>query len=101
MAGTLFGGKKPRIVEINGVPIEAELNPFMLFVCNQDKPGFIGSLGVTLGNAGVNIASFNLGRTAPGADAIALVSLDQVVGADVLEKVRALPHVTQVMPLRF
>ena len=101
VAGTLFGGKKPRIVEINGVPIEAELNPFMLFVCNQDKPGFIGSLGVTLGNAGVNIASFNLGRTAPGADAIALVSLDQVVGADVLEKVRALPHVTQVMPLRF
>ena len=67
VAGTLFGGDKPRIVEIEGIAIEAELGPHMLFVRNIDKPGFIGSLGRTLGEAGINIATFHLGRTSRAA----------------------------------
>ena len=76
VAGTLFGGDKPRIVAIDDISLEAELGPTMLFVRNQDKPGFIGNLGRTLGEAGINIATFALGRDEQGGSAIALVSID-------------------------
>ena len=80
---------------------EAELDGPMLFVRNDDKPGFIGALGRTLGDAGVNIASFHLGRTAPGEDAICLVQVDQPIEEALLAAVRALPHVVQAKTIRF
>jgi len=101
VAGTLFGGDKPRLVEIKDIPIEAELGPHMLYITNEDKPGLIGALGKTLGDAGVNIATFHLGRAAQGGEAIALLELDEAIGPAVLEKVRALPHIKQALPLRF
>ncbi|WP_114394514.1 phosphoglycerate dehydrogenase [Oleisolibacter albus] len=101
VAGTLFGGDKPRLVEIEEVPIEAEVTPHMLFIRNEDKPGFIGKLGSALGDAGVNIATFHLGRTAPGANAIALVSVDQQMGDALLETIRALPSVVRAKELSF
>ena len=101
VAGTLFGGDKPRIVEIEGIAMEAELGSTMLFVRNQDKPGFIGSLGRTLGEAGINIATFHLGRQAAGQDAICLVQVDQDLSDAVLAHVRALPNVVQVKQLHF
>ena len=100
VAGALFG-PAPRIVEIKGVEMEAGFAPHMLYVTNEDRPGFIGALGQTLGEAGVNIATFNLGRSAPGADAIALIAVDQPVTEAVLKKVRALPHVQQAKALAF
>ncbi len=100
ISGTVFAGA-PRIVEIKGVEMEAGFYPHMLFTTNDDKPGFIGALGQTLGEAGVNIATFNLGRSAPGAQAIALIAVDEPVTEAVLEKVRALPHVTQAKSLSF
>ncbi|MDR3437945.1 phosphoglycerate dehydrogenase [Telmatospirillum sp.] len=99
--GTLFDGDKPRIVAIKNIAIEAELGPYMLYVTNADKPGFIGRLGTTLGQAGVNIATFHLGRAEAGGDAIALIQVDQPVGADLLEKVRAIPNVVQAKALQF
>ncbi|HYG89863.1 MAG TPA: phosphoglycerate dehydrogenase [Azospirillum sp.] len=101
LAGSLFGGDKPRLVGIDEVPIEAELSTHMLYIRNEDKPGFIGRLGATLGDAGVNIASFHLGRTAAGENAIALVSVDQQIGDDLLGKIAALPSVVQAKVLRF
>jgi D-3-phosphoglycerate dehydrogenase len=101
VAGTLFGGDKPRIVEIKGIAIEAEVAPHMLYITNEDKPGLIGALGTTLGDAGLNIATFHLGRARPGGEALALIELDQAIPADVLAKVRALPHIRQVVPLEF
>jgi len=101
VAGTLFGGDKPRLVEIKGIPIEAELGPHMLYITNEDKPGLIGNLGKTLGDAGVNIATFHLGRSAPGSDAIALIEIDGEIPPKVLEQVRALPLIKQAKPLRF
>jgi len=101
LAGTLFGGNKPRIVMIEGVPMEAELGANMLFVRNKDKPGFIGNLGRTLGEAGINIATFHLGRTAPGEDAICLVQVDQSLDELVLGQICTLPHVVQAKLLRF
>jgi D-3-phosphoglycerate dehydrogenase len=100
VAGTLFGDK-PRIVSIEGIPLEAELSGDMLFVRNRDKPGFIGALGQAFGAAGVNIATFHLGRAAPRGDAIALVAVDQALSPALLERVRALPNVIQAKALRF
>jgi D-3-phosphoglycerate dehydrogenase len=101
VAGTLFGGRKPRLVEIKGIPIEAELTPHMLYITNEDKAGFIGALGTVLGDAGVNIATFHLGRNRPGGDALALVELDEEIAAEVLDAVRRLPHIKLAQPIRF
>jgi D-3-phosphoglycerate dehydrogenase len=99
-AGTLIAGA-PRMVEIKDMELDAPFAPVMLYINNLDRPGFIGALGVLLGEAGVNIATFNLGRTASGGDAIALVGVDQAVGADVLAQVKALPQVKEVRLLTF
>jgi D-3-phosphoglycerate dehydrogenase len=99
--GTLFGGGKPRIVRIQNIDIEAELGRHMLFARNNDKPGFIGRLGSLLGEAGVNIATFHLGRTAPGGEAICLIEVDQPIEPALLERIRGLPSVIQAKPLGF
>jgi D-3-phosphoglycerate dehydrogenase / 2-oxoglutarate reductase len=101
VAGTLFQEQRPRLVEIRGIEIEAQLGPHMLYVRNLDQPGFIGALGGLLGEAGVNIATFHLGRSAPGGDAIALIEVDQPVGDDLLRRICALPHTLQCKALRF
>ena len=101
VSGTLFGGSLPRLVDVNSIHIEAEVGPHMLYVINDDKPGLIGALGSMLGQAGVNIASFHLGRPKVGGDAIALLNLDQRVTEAVLAKVQALPHVRQAQALAF
>jgi len=100
IAGTLFANR-PRITQIKGINIEGELGGHMLFVTNADRPGFIGKLGQTLGDAGLNVATFHLGRARPGADAIALVEVDQPVPDEVLERVNALPEVVRVKSLTF
>ncbi|MER2633711.1 MAG: phosphoglycerate dehydrogenase [Rhizobiaceae bacterium] len=101
ISGTLFNGDQPRIVEIKGVPMDARLRPHMLLVTNRDRPGLIGRLGTALGDAGINIATFNLGRDEPGGNAIALIEIDEDPGEAVLEQVRALPNVMRVKALRF
>lgn len=101
VTGTLFAGKEPRIVNIEGVPIEAALTPNMLFIRNEDKPGMIGGLGTILAGAGQNIADFRLGRVSEGKTAIALVSLDAPLSDEVFAKVEALPQISQAKRLKF
>ena len=101
VSGTLFAGSRPRIVEIKGIKVEADFAPHMLYVTNQDRPGFIGRFGATLAGAGINIATFHLGRSQQGGDAICLVSVDDAVPEPVLEMVRTLPLVMQATPLAF
>ena len=101
VAGTLFAGARPRIVEIKGIRVEADFGRYMLYVTNHDKPGFIGRFGATLADAGINIATFHLGRAEAGGDAICLVSVDEPVPEAVLEMVRALPLVVQATSLEF
>ena len=100
VSGVLFGGE-PRIVEIKGVKMDAEFAEHLLYVTNEDKPGFIGALGGALGEAGVNIATFNLGRAAAGGDAIALVAVDQAVEPGLLDALTTLEHVRQAKALAF
>jgi D-3-phosphoglycerate dehydrogenase len=101
VAGTVFSNGRPRLIQIKGIDMEAEFAPHMLYITNEDKPGFIGRLGTLLGNAGVNIANFNLGRSAPGADAIALVQVDERVPDAILKEIRTLPPVKQARALAF
>jgi D-3-phosphoglycerate dehydrogenase len=99
-AGTVVAGA-PRIVEVKGMELDAAFGPAMLYVNNLDKPGFIGALGRLLGETGVNIATFNLGRVAAGDDAIALVGVDQAPDDALIAKIRALPHVKEARVLTF
>jgi len=92
---------KPRLIQIRDINMDAEFAPHMLFVINADKPGMIGRLGTLLGDAKVNIASFALGRSEPGADAIALLEVDGGVDENVLGAIRKLPNVKQANALRF
>ncbi len=101
VSGTLFAGNKPRLVEIKGIKVEADFSPHMLYVTNQDKPGFIGKFGETLSRNGINIATFHLGRASAGGDAICLVSIDEPVSEIVLSEVRSLPLVMQATALAF
>lgn len=101
VSGTLFGGDKPRIVEVNGIPIEAEVGRHMLYLRNNDIPGTIGKVGQTLGDAGVNIATFHLGRAERRGDAMAIILLDEPIGGDVLERLGELENVVQVKALSF
>lgn len=100
LKGTLFTGKEPRIVEVEGVPVEAALASHMLFIRNKDKPGLIGAVGSLLGDAGHNIADFRLGRTSDS-EAVCLISLDQELPDDLFEKVANLPQINTVTRLAF
>ena len=99
--GTLFGGEHPRIVRVDGMMMEAALHPRMLYVQNQDKPGLIGAVGTLLGNAGVNIADFKLGRI-PGKNmAVAFISLDEQIPTQVMDDIRKIPQVVLAKALSF
>ena len=101
VAGTLVGNAGPRLVELFGIKVEADLAGPMLYVVNEDAPGFIGRLGTLLGEAGVNIGTFHLGRRAAGGEAVLLLSVDEPVTAELLARVKALPGVRTAMGLRF
>ncbi|MGI9425373.1 MAG: phosphoglycerate dehydrogenase [Hyphomicrobiaceae bacterium] len=101
VAGTVFSDGKPRIIQVKGINMEAELSPHMLYITNEDKPGFIGQFGQLMGDAGVNIATFNLGRDRAGGDAICLAAVDESVSDEVLNKVKALPMVMSAHRLTF
>jgi D-3-phosphoglycerate dehydrogenase len=95
LAGAVNAGTS-KIVEVKGMALEADFHSVMLLINNRDKPGFIGALGTILGEAGINIATFHLGREAPGQDAIAIVGVDQVLPEEIQGRIRGLPHVRYV-----
>ena len=100
LAGTISAGR-PRIVEVKGMALEGDFAPVMLYVNNLDKPGFIGALGQMLGEADVNIATFHLGRTEAGGEAISLVGIDTVPPEALVEQLNGLEHVRYVKVLQF
>ncbi len=101
VAGTLFGKDAPRLVEIFGIGIEADLDGHMLYVVNDDKPGFIGRIGSLMGDHGINIGTFNLGRRDAGGEAVLLLSLDDAPSAEVLSAAEKTDGVKTVKALRF
>ncbi|WP_308917089.1 phosphoglycerate dehydrogenase [Jannaschia sp. LMIT008] len=101
VAGTVFSDGKPRFIQIKGINIDAEVGAHMLYTTNEDMPGIIGALGQTMGENGVNIANFTLGRSDRGKEAIALLYLDDQPPASVLDKLKATGLFQSVSPLRF
>ena len=99
--GTLIAGKLPRVIEVKGISVESDLEGDMLYVTNQDKPGLIGAVGTIFAEHGINIATFHLGRTGQGQDAIALVKVDAPVPEEVVAKLATLDYLDRVVPLRF
>ncbi len=100
-AGTVLTDGKPRLIDVCGVRLDTGFARHMLYTANTDKPGHIGALGTVLGQAGINIANFNLGRAARGGDAVALVHVDEPVPAATVAAVQALPQVIKVHALSF
>ena len=72
VAGTVFSDGKPRFIQIKGITVDAEIGANMVYTTNEDVPGIIGALGQTMGENGVNIANFTLGRSQRGGEAIAM-----------------------------
>jgi D-3-phosphoglycerate dehydrogenase len=100
--GTVVHDGAPRILSLDGIELEAPLEGTLLLTRNRDVPGVIGKIGTVLGNLGVNIATFALGRRQPihGAEAVALVRLDGKVDESVLEAIRAIPAITDARLIR-
>ena len=101
ISGTVFTDGKPRITAIKGIKVDAEFADSMLYVTNEDKPGFIGRFASVLGDAGVNIATFALGRDQPGGSAIALVEVDGEVPGETMHRIKTIPGVKAAHQLRF
>jgi D-3-phosphoglycerate dehydrogenase len=101
VAGTLFSNREPRLVELFGIKVEAELEGHMMYIVNEDAPGFIGRIGTLLGENAINIGTFNLGRREAGGEAVLLLSVDSPVSAEVLGSAKALPGVKRAMALAF
>jgi D-3-phosphoglycerate dehydrogenase len=95
--GTVLHDGSPRVIQIDGIPLEAQLDGTILYLRNNDEPGVIGNVGTTLGKLGVNIATFTLGRreATRGAEAVSLVRLDGEVPGAVLEAIGMIPAITQ------
>jgi len=101
VAGTLFGNGEPRLVEAFGIKVEADLDGHMLYIVNEDSPGFIGRIGSLLGEANLNIGTFHLGRRSAGGEAILLLSMDEAIPEPVLWEACKLPGVKLVKALKF
>ena len=101
IAGTLVGGNKPRLVEVQEIAVEADFPENLLYLRNYDKPGFIGALGTVFGDVGLNIATFHLGRKEAGGEAIALIEIDGKINDEALDAVRNLKQVVRADRLSF
>jgi D-3-phosphoglycerate dehydrogenase / 2-oxoglutarate reductase len=100
VAGTLFSRQDPRVVEIDGYRLEGVLEGLLLVFSNLDVPGMIGRIGMLLGEHGVNIAGMQLGRARRGGQAVAVVNVDDVIPAPVLEKIRRIPNIVYAKQVR-
>jgi D-3-phosphoglycerate dehydrogenase len=101
VSGTVFHDGKPRIVGIGDIAVDAEFAPSMIYLTNEDRPGFIGRFAGVLGEAEVNIATFALGRDRPGGGAVALVAIDGELPHQALTALKSLPGVKQATTLKF
>ena len=101
IAGTVFSDGKPRFIQIKGINIDAEIGQNMLYTTNEDVPGIIGTLGTVLGQNGVNIANFTLGRAAAHGEAIALLYVDEPMSPAAIKALEDTGKFGQVKPLAF
>ena len=106
-SATVLHGEQPRLLAFDGMDIEAPLEGSLLVCRNLDVPGVIGNIGTVLGQQGVNIANFALGRqrSAHGTEegplkALSVVQVDEPIDQEVLEALAKIPHLLQVRLVR-
>jgi len=100
VSGTLYKRKDPRIVSLNGFPLEVFPEGYMLVLSNLDQPGVIGSIGNFLGRHQINIASMQLSREKPGGKAIAVIGIDAPMSPDLLQEIKKLPHILSAKQIK-
>jgi D-3-phosphoglycerate dehydrogenase / 2-oxoglutarate reductase len=100
LSGTLYKRKDPRIVDLNGFPLEVVPEGHMLVLSNLDQPGVIGSIGNFLGQHQINIASIQLSREKPGGKAIAVIGIDVPMTPDRLQEIKKLPHILSAKQIK-
>lgn len=96
LAGVLFGGSEPRIVQIDDYQLEARPEGVVLVMQNQDVPGVIGQIGTILAAYNVNIGEWRMGRNAPGGTALSVINLDSEPPPDALNALGKITAVTEV-----
>ncbi|MDF2440109.1 MAG: D-3-phosphoglycerate dehydrogenase / 2-oxoglutarate reductase [Abditibacteriota bacterium] len=89
--GTVFNGREAHIVGIQGLRVDVVPEGTLLVIPNTDKPGMIGTVGTLLGSAGINIVSMEVGRRNVGERAVMVISLEEPVAAEVLDKLNEQP----------
>ena len=100
MAGVLFGGSEPRLVQVSDYHLDVDPSGLLLIMLNKDVPGVIGMVGTTLGRFGVNIAEWRLGRSEPGTEALSFINLDAEPPEEALEALRSESAIVKLLLLR-
>ena len=100
VGGTVAAGGEPRLVRLGDYWLDMGVLPNMLVTRHQDRPGTMGSIGITLGTADVNISAMHLARTQPRADALMVLALDDPVPDSVLAALRANEAVLDLWQIR-
>lgn len=98
--GALFSRRDPRIIELNGFPLEVVPEGYMLVLTNVDKPGVVGNTGTLLGQHDINIARMQFGRDVPGGKVVSVISIDSPASDELLDKIRKLPNVLSVKQIK-
>jgi D-3-phosphoglycerate dehydrogenase / 2-oxoglutarate reductase len=103
--GAVLHGDAPRLLQVDGIDVEAPLERSLIYLRNRDVPGVIGKVGTILGEESINIANFSLGRRGvekeaqkepdQPREAIAVVHVDGRVPEKVLAKLRTIPAVQE------
>lgn len=96
IAGVLFGGSEPRIVQIDEQFLDARPQGTLLFMKNRDVPGVVGQVGTILSAYSVNIGEWRMGRSAPGGDALSVINLDSKPPDVVMDALSNVSAITQV-----
>ncbi len=96
ITGTLLSRKDPRIIRVDKFPVEIVPEGIMLYILNNDMPGVIGNIGITLGKNDINIARMHFGRESKGGHAISVVSVDAEVSDELLKQIKELPNINSV-----
>ena len=101
ISGTLFGGGHPRIVQVSKYQVDVEPVGYVLIMMNQDIPGVIGKVGTLLGDYGVNIGEWRLGRVDKGDLALAFIKLDGDLSDEMLMEIQKLPAIEKLKLVKF
>jgi D-3-phosphoglycerate dehydrogenase len=100
VSGTVFHEKNQRIVSINNYRVEFKPEGHLIYLINRDVPGVVGKVGTLLGDREINIAEYNLARTATGGQAMAVITIDSPLDTDTLSFLRSYREMVEVKQVR-